>query len=91
VILRELTRRERATVGIFAAEDECNEGMMLDNLWPLIRNPRLVVNSLRRKGVVTLGDYLGDEVGYELALTDVGHDLVRQTRDDADAAFAERP
>lgn len=70
-----LTEREKATLRVFATEGECNEGLMAD-LWPLIRSPRPVTNSLQRKGLVTLGAWWDEGVGYELHLTDAGRAAV---------------
>ena len=81
--LADLTRKQRAAVGIFAAEDNCCEADMHE-LWPLIRRPRLVTNALVAKGIVTL-DCWDDVSGYELHLTDVGHELVREIRDGQEA------
>lgn len=86
--LDDLTRRERATIGIFAAEDECFESDMHE-LWPLIRRPRLISKALRAKGILTFGCW-DDQAGYELHLTGVGHDLVRQVRDEIEAESAAR-
>jgi hypothetical protein len=65
-----LTKRERASLNLFRETGELNEGLMYE-LWPLIRNPRLVTNSLLRKGLVEKGDWW-DGAGYELHLTDAG-------------------
>jgi hypothetical protein len=72
---RRLTAREIATLRLFETEGACNEGMMAD-LWPVIRRPRLVTNSLLAKGLVRLGGWW-DEAGYELELTDAGREALR--------------
>lgn len=74
-----LTDKQEATMRLFITEGECNEGMMAD-LWPLIRRPRNVMNSLVDKGLVYPGPYWGDEAGYELLLTPLGGDVVAALR-----------
>jgi hypothetical protein len=71
-----LTERELAALRLFETEGECNEGMIA-NLWPLVRNARLVINSLEKKRLVSLGTYWGDDVGYELKLTEAGRGVLR--------------
>jgi hypothetical protein len=72
-----LTKREAAVLALFETEGELNEGMMADYLWPLVRRPRLVTNSLVRKGMVTLGTWWDEGAGYELILTDAGREAIR--------------
>lgn len=60
---------------LFVSEGECFEGMIA-NLWPLVRNARLVANGLVAKGLVTFGDWLDEEAGYELLLTDEGRAVI---------------
>jgi hypothetical protein len=72
-----LTKRERATLELLAFEGELNEGMMADQLYPLVLRPRLVANSLVKKGLVKLGTWWDEEAGYELVLTDAGREAIR--------------
>jgi hypothetical protein len=73
-----LTKRERAALELYQPHGELNEGLMLLELWPLVRNSRLVTNSLVRKGFVTLGQWWDEETGYELHLTDAGRSALDQ-------------
>lgn len=80
-----LTKRERAALDLFRTEGDLNEGMM-ENLWPLIRSPRLVTNSLVRKGLVTLGGWAGRNARYELHLTDAGRAALASSEDRGEGA-----
>lgn len=51
--------------------DPITEGHIAD-LWPLVRNARLVANALQAKGLIAFDTYLGDDAGYELKLTPLG-------------------
>jgi hypothetical protein len=73
-----LTKKQRAVMALFVGPDgdDVSEFRILDELWPLVRNPRLVVNALVRHGLVALGDYIDEECGYALALTEAGRDYL---------------
>lgn len=73
--LPRLTKRESAALALYEREGELNEGMMADYLWPLVRRPRLVTNSLLKKGLFELGEWW-DEAGYDLRLTDKGQEKI---------------
>jgi hypothetical protein len=81
------TRRQKAALGAYARNGELNEGMIADECWPLVRNVRLVTNGLIARGLVTLGDWWGEGVGYELHPTDLGLRCANATADGALAEF----
>lgn len=70
-----LTKREKCALDLYVLNGELNEGLMA-SAWPLIRNARPVTNSLLRKGLVTLGAWWDEGVGYELHLTDAGREAL---------------
>jgi hypothetical protein len=73
---RELTKKQAAAMRLFVSNGDVCEADMQD-LWPLIRRPRLVTNGLLAKGLVRLG-YWDDQAGYELHLTDAGRALLAE-------------
>jgi hypothetical protein len=60
---------------------QLNEGLIADECWPLVRNVRLVTNGLLARGLVTLGDWWDEGVGYELHLTELGLRWAKEDRD----------
>lgn len=66
-----LTDREQAVMALFSTDDFVDEERIGDECYPLILRPRLVVNSLCRKGRVRLGEFekYGDGRGYEVIPT----------------------
>ena len=80
-----LTERERTALALSVLNGELNEGLMAAE-WPLIRNARLVTNSLLRKGLVTLGGWWGVGVGYELHVTDAGRAALASSTGEGDEA-----
>jgi hypothetical protein len=69
-----LTKKQAAALDVFNLEGELNEGMIYERCWPLVRNVRLVTNALVEKGLVTIGSWWDEGVGYELILTDSGRE-----------------
>lgn len=72
-----LTERERAVMALFDGgshwdEDDVNEGLVHDKLYPFVANVRRVTGSLKRKGMVEFGYWHDDGCGYDLTLTDTG-------------------
>lgn len=66
-----LTEKQESVIRLFALGDEVNEERISDELWPKVRNARLVVNALVAKQLVVLGSW-DDWTGYELQLTAAG-------------------
>lgn len=73
------THKQLAALGVYARNGDLNEGMIADECWPLVRNVRLVTNGLRARGLVTLGDWLDEDAGYELHLTELGQHWARES------------
>ncbi len=65
-----LSRKQQAVLDLLtiAGDDVQNEGNVIDDLWPLIQQPRHVCRALERKGLLTFGAW-NDEVGFDLHLT----------------------
>lgn len=72
------TRKQLAALAVYARNGELNEGMIAGECWPLIRNVRLVTNGLVARGLVTWGEWWGEEVGYELRPTELGQRWSRE-------------
>lgn len=76
---RPLTAKQRAVLDLFPRYEELmNEGVIVDDLYPLIPNPRsarMVVNSLEKRGLIVKGEWW-EESGFSLCLTRDGYELV---------------
>jgi hypothetical protein len=75
------TRKQKAALAAYVRNGELNEGLIADECWPLVRNVRLVTNGLLARGLVTLGDWWDEGVGYELHLTELGLRWAKEDRD----------
>ena len=79
-----LTRRETAVMDLFTQDHgEVNEGTVAEECWPLIRHRgggvRKVVNALERKHLIRMDEWLDEEAGYRLGLTDLGRLYLSRT------------
>jgi hypothetical protein len=74
-----LTRKQTAVLQLAEREeagpyddDMANEGLVYEQLWPLVRRPRIVLNGLLDKGLVEIDAWIDEEIGYAFKLTDSG-------------------
>lgn len=72
-----VTERQAAVLRICVRDESTNEGAVRDELWPLVRRSRPILNALCERGLVVI-DYWDDEVGYEFTPTAAGRAVVRE-------------
>jgi hypothetical protein len=90
-----LTRRQEAVLKLCEREeagpyddDMANEGLVYEQLWPLVRRPRLVLNALVDRGLVELDCWIDEEIGYAFKLTDDGRAVLTASGDLSPAGAA---
>jgi hypothetical protein len=75
-----LTRKQMAVLKIAERDAQSNEHpsefTVHDELWPMVRSPRQVLNALVAKGLVRLVEYWDEEIGYLFAITDAGREAL---------------
>ncbi len=66
-------QRQEAIIDLLAKpfhEGTATESELIDYLWPIVRSPRRTIRAMEAKGLIRVGDWVGEESGYEVHLPD---------------------